>query len=154
MFYYVTSNHPPDLCCYFGKNRGEYLRQALVSLQLQTISDFECIIVDDYSSEDLRGVIDALQDARFIYVKNTGKPGISSARNIGNSLARAEWIAAADSDDIYLPRRLELTLEAINNNPEVDVVHANMYFIGAIFYEIHISMNHIHFWIIVNSLKS
>ena len=109
------------------KDRSNLLRQALQSLVRQTFTDFECIIVNDYSNEDIEIVVKEFNDERFIVVKNPGKPGISSARNFGNKLARAKWIAVADSDDINLPIRLQRTVEAIETANDIDVIYTGGY---------------------------
>jgi glycosyltransferase involved in cell wall biosynthesis len=122
------NNHKPQVSVVIAvRNRGDYLREALTSLINQTISDWECIIVDDHSTEDINAAVSSVNDARFRLVTNTGKGGISNSRNLGNSLARAPWIAVADSDDINLPRRLEVSLDYSNKNPELDVVYSTMY---------------------------
>jgi len=110
-------------CC----NRANYLRETLESLQRQTLENFEVIIVDDHSEEDLRSVVEEFQDPRFKYFQNDGRRGPSAARNFGNRQASAELIAVADSDDILLPRRLAVAVEHFKNNPDTDIFYGNIY---------------------------
>lgn len=108
-------------------NRSEYLRQTIESLLTQTIESWEAIIVDDHSNEDIGAVVESFKDPRLRYLKNEGKPGPSAGRNVGNRSARADIIAVADSDDIILPRRLELTVNWFKQHPETDLFYASMY---------------------------
>lgn len=118
------------------KDRANYLREALVSLQSQTVPLWKCIVVDDNSVENIKEVVDNLNDERILYTKNTKTPGVSGARNTGNELATTEWIALADSDDINLPRRLEVSLSKIKTNPQADVIYGNLYTFRQETYEI------------------
>ncbi|MEI6478026.1 MAG: glycosyltransferase [bacterium] len=109
------------------KNRPDFLAQALKSLQRQTFADWECVIVDDHSTEDIAATVGGFNEPRFRYIKNEGKPGISASRNLGNREARADWVAVADSDDINLPLRLQTMAAAIEANPDVDVFYSTIY---------------------------
>ena len=108
------------------KNRSDYLTQAMNSIQTQTIDNWECIIVDDYSDENISEAVEKMNDDRFVYYKNPNKPGISSARNFGNTKASSKWIAVADSDDINVSNRLELTLNVFNNNDDADAMYGSI----------------------------
>lgn len=89
-------------------NRASSILPALQSVQLQTWSDFECVIVDDGSrdGDQLLAVIEELKDDRFRCIRQ-GNAGASSARNAGIAHARGEYIAFLDSDDEWLPSKLE-----------------------------------------------
>lgn len=81
-------------------NVEKYLRRCLDSIRAQTFTDFECICVDDGSSDGSGKILDeyAEKDSRFVVVhKDNG--GVSSARNAGLDVARGEWLAFVDSDD-------------------------------------------------------
>lgn len=109
------------------KDRSEYLYEALLSLQRQTNPNWECLVVDDNSKEDIQSVVKRLDDERISYTKNIHKQGVSGARNTGNELVKTEWIAVMDSDDINLPRRLEVSLAAIREDPKIDILYSNLY---------------------------
>ncbi len=108
------------------KNRSQYLFEALRSLKSQIFKNWECIIVDDYSDENIEDVVNKMEDVRFQYFRNPGSGGISSARNYGNSKAKSNWIAVADSDDINMPRRLLVSMEHIKNNPDADMIYGGV----------------------------
>jgi hypothetical protein len=96
------------LPCY---NAAEHLPETLASLSAQTLSDFECIAIDDGSSDTTRAVLEAhaAQDPRFIVLSRENR-GLIATLNQGIALARGEWIARMDADDIAHPTRLEKQL--------------------------------------------
>lgn len=110
-------------------NRSELLAQALKSLQYQTFQNWEAIVVDDHSTEDIAKVVSDFEDPRIKYFSNPGKKGIGASRNFGNRQALAPLIAVADSDDISLPRRLELSVKHFQEHPETDLFYGNLYII-------------------------
>ncbi|KZE18044.1 MULTISPECIES: glycosyltransferase family 2 protein [Sphingomonas] len=89
-------------------NRADKIGPTLASLQAQTFADFECLVVDDGSKdgEALEQVIVALGDDRFRYIRTPNR-GASAARNTGFDEARAPYVALLDSDDQFLPNKLE-----------------------------------------------
>jgi glycosyltransferase involved in cell wall biosynthesis len=109
------------------KNRVEYLGSALLSLINQTFTEWEAIIVDDGSTDDIAAEVARFKDGRFRYVHNEGDSGVSGARNFGNKLAQAPIICVFDSDDICLPRRLEVTVKAMEADPSIGVFYGNLY---------------------------
>ncbi len=102
-------------------NRIEPLARALRSLQKQTFQDFEVIVVDDHSTEDIFSVTEKYS-AR--YGKSVGK-GVSAARNEGIRSASSEWLAFLDSDDEWLPNKLELQMNYLSANKSCEFVHSN-----------------------------
>ncbi len=109
------------------KNRVEYLGSALLSLINQTFPEWEAIIVDDGSTQDIAGEVARFQESRFRYVRNESDAGCAGARNFGNKLAQAPLICVFDSDDICLPRRLEVTVNAMEADPGIGVFYGNLY---------------------------
>ena len=99
-------------------NRLEYLRPAIESVFAQTLTDWELIIADDGSGEDTRAYLQSLTDprVRVLWLAHTGKPAVIT--NIALREARGEWVAFLDSDDLWLPAKLQLQLESLRNHPE------------------------------------
>ena len=99
-------------------NQGGYLLEALESVGRQTCPDWECIVVDDGSTDTTAAVGKSLaqRDARIRYVHQPNR-GLSSARNRGLELATAPYIQFLDADDLLHPRKLELQLAALNGAP-------------------------------------
>ena len=92
-------------------NSMDYLEQCLHSIATQTYTDFECILVDDGSSDSSGAVCDeqVRRDPRFrTFHKTNG--GVSSARNFGIQMATGQFIMFCDQDDQYHPQTLETAL--------------------------------------------
>jgi len=102
-------------------NRADMVGDAIRSVLDQTYADWELILVDDGSSDDTRQIVEAFADLRirYIYQDNKGLPG---ARNTGIQAARGQYIAFLDSDDLFLPHKLEWQLDALETRPELGLV--------------------------------
>ncbi len=94
-------------------NRPDYLESAIKSVLSQTYPITEIIIVDDCSTTDLLPVISAFEDKRIHYHKSTKNMGNGYSRNQGTKLAKGEWIAYLDDDDIWFDNKIELQIKAI-----------------------------------------
>jgi glycosyltransferase involved in cell wall biosynthesis len=92
-------------------NRGSLLRQALDSVFRQTYHDFEVLVVDDGSEEDIATAIGELQNRITLLRQPNAGPG--AARNHGARTARGEYLALLDSDDLWFPWTLEVYAQAI-----------------------------------------
>ncbi len=92
-------------------NGEEWLGEALESLRGQTYGDFEAIIVDDGSSDNSAAIAKTFcaADPRFRLISQSNA-GVSAARNHGIDLAKGEWIAFMDADDIMPPDALEVMM--------------------------------------------
>jgi glycosyltransferase involved in cell wall biosynthesis len=88
-------------------NRARLIGKAVRSVLQQTYQDFEIIIVDDASTDNTDQIIKSCDDARIIYMKHKINRGASAARNTGIKNSRGKYIAFLDSDDEWLPQKLE-----------------------------------------------
>lgn len=104
-------------------NRADLLPRAIESILNQTYKDFELIIVDDGSMDNTEKVMKEFQekDSRIKYVYQENK-GWASALNKGLSFAQGEYVAFLDSDDEWLPGKLEKQIEVFKNNLSVGLV--------------------------------
>ena len=73
----------------------------------QSFSDFELLVVDDGSTDGTRDVVRGIADPRLRLIETPRNMGASAARNLGIAEARAPWVAFQDSDDEWLPLKLE-----------------------------------------------
>ena len=101
--------------------RHQYLKNAIDSVLAQTYTDFEQIVVDDNpaDSEERRltdEVMKTITDPRVKYVQNEKNLGGAGSRNVAIEMARGEYIAFLDDDDIYLPDRLRVQYEAMKEH--------------------------------------
>ncbi len=92
-------------------NRREVLPRALDSVVAQTSGDWELIVVDDGSTDGTAEMVE--QDYPDIHLVVQENRGVSAARNAGIAQARGEWIAFLDSDDAWLPEKLERQMKAL-----------------------------------------
>ena len=100
-------------------DRLEFLEPAIASVFAQTFGDWELIIADDGSSDPARAYLRRLQDhprVQVIWMPHTGKPSIPS--NAAIREARGEYLAFLDSDDVWLPEKLESQIASLRRHPE------------------------------------
>lgn len=103
-------------------NRAGIIRRAIESILCQTFRQFELIIVDDGSTDNTKEHIASYQDDRIIYVyKENG--GQNSALNKGLEIASGKYIAFCDSDDAWLPQKLEKTYQKYLSDESISVVY-------------------------------
>jgi glycosyltransferase involved in cell wall biosynthesis len=105
-------------------NYGRYLPDAIASILAQTFRDFEIIVVDDGSTDDTPAIMAAQTDPRVRPVRKENG-GTSSARNLGRTLARGEFLTFLDADDLWRPTFLERHIEVLDAEPEVAYSFAN-----------------------------
>jgi glycosyltransferase involved in cell wall biosynthesis len=95
-------------------NRATTVRPAVDSVLRQTYSDLEVIAVDDCSTDDSASVLRSIDDERIHVVVAERNLGIAGARNLGVANARGLWVAFQDSDDEWLPRKLERQMDLLS----------------------------------------
>jgi len=110
-------------------NRAQYLPEAIDSVLNQSYQDFELVIVDDGSVDDTKAIVDKYINSntgkiRYFYQENKG-PG--AARNRGIKEAKGEYVAFLDSDDIWLPEKLEKQSRYLEENPGYAMVYTDAY---------------------------
>lgn len=103
-------------------NRRESLARALESVRSQTVDDFEHIVVDDGSEDGSAEMCLRFGDPRVRVQRFDVRRGANQARNEGVRLARAPVVTFLDSDDEFLPHRLERVLATLAAEPEIDLV--------------------------------
>lgn len=99
-------------------NRKNLAEMAIRSVLDQTFQDFEVILVDDGSTDATSGLQQMSRKLRYFFQENKG---VAAARNLGISYARGEWLAFLDSDDRWLPRKLEEQLLFHEKSPQLDI---------------------------------
>ena len=109
-------------------NGSRYLQESVESILNQTFTDFEFIIIDDGSTDNTREILTkyADQDQRIKLFKNEENIGLTKSLNKGLRLARGEYIARQDADDVSLPKRFEKQVALLDNHLEVVLVSCNV----------------------------
>jgi glycosyltransferase involved in cell wall biosynthesis len=105
-------------------NHESFVGAAVASALAQSIDALEVIAVDDASTDGSIGVLDAVRDPRFRYVVHPENRGASATLNTGIRLARGEYVAILDSDDVFLPGKLARQVEVLDANPAIGAVFA------------------------------
>lgn len=103
-------------------NRASVIQRAINSIKEQTFDSWECIIVDDHSTDNSYEVINRLveDDKRFSLIENTRSKGAPGARNTGIIASKGEYVVLFDSDNVMYPDFLKKVYEAIKcNNVEI-----------------------------------
>ena len=106
-------------------NAGKYIQEAIESALAQTYRDLEVIVVDDGSTDDTRRILDEF--AGRVTVLRQENQGRAAACNAGAAMARGEWIAFLDADDIWLPTKTQSQLERCSTNV---MSHTNAWMFG------------------------
>ncbi|PLB17764.1 MAG: Glycosyl transferase family 2 [Flavobacteriaceae bacterium FS1-H7996/R] len=100
-------------------NRAHFIVETLKSIQTQTYTHWECLIIDDGSTDTTETVLEPIlkADNRFKYCKRppSYKKGLPGSRNYGLDLAKGDYIVFFDDDDVVHPLCLEISLSALKN---------------------------------------
>ncbi len=102
-------------------NGEKYIREALESILNQTFTNFEFLIIDDGSTDKSVEVIKSYTDPRIRLIHNEINLGLITNLNKGLELASGEYIARMDCDDISLPKRLNVQVAFMDENPTIGV---------------------------------
>ena len=104
------------------KTQKDYLKEAIESILNQTYKDFEFLILDDCPDDSREDVVKSYKDKRIVYHKNEKNLGISASRNKLLDMAKGEYIAVFDHDDISYPQRLEKQVAYLDTHPKVGIL--------------------------------
>ncbi|WP_407533726.1 glycosyltransferase family 2 protein [Elizabethkingia miricola] len=125
----MTNNFKPSISVVIPMyNSEKTIIQTLESVFSQTYTPSEIIIVNDGSTDNSQTIVEGFIDknkkiqCKFI---NKSNGGVSTARNIGMKNASSDWIALLDSDDEWLPNKLERQIDILAHNPQIDFLGTN-----------------------------
>lgn len=100
-------------------NRAKDLIRAIDSVVNQTYKDWEVIVVDNHSSDETDAVINQLNNPKITLVKINNNGIVAASRNLGIKHARGDYIAFLDSDDWWMPKKLEESCRALDEGADL-----------------------------------
>jgi glycosyltransferase involved in cell wall biosynthesis len=103
-------------------NSEKFIKTAIDSVVCQTCSDWELIIADNHSSDNTVLLAQKYSDSRIKVVDICNDGVVAASRNKGISVANGDWLAFLDSDDAWMPEKLEVFLNYIANNSSVEIL--------------------------------
>ena len=104
-------------------NRAHLLGRAIRSVQAQSFQDWELLVVDDASTDNTKEMVRSLSDSRIVYLAHPENRGPSAARNSGIHAASGRYVGFLDSDDEWLPQKLERQVVLLDQNAETGLVY-------------------------------
>jgi len=110
-------------------NHGAYIIEAIDSVLRQSYRNSELVIIDNYSQDNTEKIVNSYSDHRIKYFKFRNHGIIASSRNVGINHSTGQYIAFLDSDDIWLPEKLEKQVFMMEQNKKIDlsyVLYANL----------------------------
>lgn len=107
-------------------NRAHCICDTVDSVLAQTFADLEVIVVDDGSTDNTREVLEERYGDRIVYIYQDNQER-SAARNTGIRHSKGECVAFLDSDDIWLPDKLQAQMEVANRYPEVGLLYGRVF---------------------------
>lgn len=105
-------------------NGEKFIQRCISSVIRQTYKNLEIIVIDDGSSDNTKNVVvDNFPSVSYLYQRNCGP---AAARNLGINKSTGDYIAFIDADDVWLPEKISMQIEALRKNPKIKVVHTNI----------------------------
>jgi hypothetical protein len=118
-----STKHNPMISVILSVRNGEpYLKQAIDSILAQSFEGFELIVVDNHSTDDSPHIVESYDDERIILTKPEEPLHLAQALNHAAGMARGEFVARMDADDISHPSRFEKQVAYLKEHPEVGIL--------------------------------
>jgi len=103
-------------------NSASYLRESIESILNQSFKKYELLIICEPCTDNSSEIINSYKDSRIIHIQNEKRLGLANSLNKGIELARGEYIARMDADDVSLPERLARQVDFLETHPEIGVL--------------------------------
>lgn len=117
----------PKVCVIMPVYNGEKtIKRALTSLLMQTYTNWECVVVNDGSTDGTQAILDGLTDPRFKVFSLPKNVGRGAARQVCLSHADGEFLTYLDADDFYHKEKIRLQVETFESDPQIDLVSCGM----------------------------
>jgi len=120
----MTKNNQPLFSVVIPSyNREEIIKKAIDSVLSQSFQNFEIIVIDNGSTDSTKQIVESYASSKIKYFFQKGSGSPASPRNAGIRKSSAEWICFLDSDDYWLPNKLEVLNREINTSKNADVFY-------------------------------
>ena len=106
-------------------NQAGYLKEAIDSVLAQSFTEFEIVIVNNHSTDNTRGVIEAFNDPRVTAIEFSNKGVIGASRNVGIRASKGDYVCFLDSDDTWYQEKLAEVAQVIQEDPEIGLICHN-----------------------------
>lgn len=117
----------PDISVVMSVYNGEkYIVRSLISLLVQTYTNFELIVIDDGSTDRTSDIIEKIKDDRIIFIRQQNL-GLTKTLNKALEFAKGKWIARHDADDFSIFNRLELQFHYLSAHPEIGLLGSSCF---------------------------
>lgn len=107
-------------------NYGQFIGEAVKSVLSQSYEDIELIVVDNYSTDNTKGIVKSFDDPRIRYFKFSNKGIIAKSRNFAIKKSLGEYIAFIDSDDVWFSEKLSIQMDYLRDNPEIALITSSL----------------------------
>src|SRR3990172_1433489 len=114
--------NPRVSICTSVLNQRELLTRMIDSVRAQTFTGWEIVLVDDGSTEDIKGLIDAYNDARIVYVRFPENRGIPHGLNYAFTLATGDYVQPLSADEWISPEKFAVQIAFLDAHPEIGCV--------------------------------
>jgi len=111
------------LCTY---NRPDYLGQAVASVVGQTLTDWELLVIND-GGADVGPIVRSFNDPRIVYHHRETNRGKAACCNFGLEMARGQYVAYIDDDDLWYPHHLQVLAATLDQNPQAGAAYSDLY---------------------------
>jgi glycosyltransferase involved in cell wall biosynthesis len=118
----ATPQHPLVSVIMSMRNNAATVQAAVRSVQLQTLPDWELVVIDDGSSDASSSIVTAFDDPRIRLTREHSSAGLAARLNQAVTLSRGEFIARMDADDLCFPDRLAHQVTRLREEPDIDVL--------------------------------
>ena len=115
----MTKNNPLISVMMPTYNNAKYIKQAIESIYAQNYDNMEIIVVDDGSTDNTKEILKQYKNIKYFYMEHKG---ISFARNVALKNSKGEYIAFLDSDDYWLPDKLNIQMQYFQEHPDCQIV--------------------------------
>lgn len=104
------------------RNSAATVGIAVRSVQLQTLQDWELVVIDDGSTDESSSIVSAFDDRRIRLAREASSAGLATRLNQAVALSRGDFIARMDADDVCFPERLARQITQLQQDPQLDVL--------------------------------